>query len=50
MVKIDLTSEPDDTARELIEKNQVKGASAFMFVEHDDRERGGLRMVDYRPP
>ena len=50
MVKIDLTSEPDDTARKLIEKYQVKGVSAFMFVDHDARERGDLRMVDYRPP
>ena len=50
MVKKDLTSGPDDTAREPIEKYQVKGVLTVMVVDCDDRERGDLRMVDYRPP
>ena len=49
MVKIDLTSVPDDTARDLIEKYQVKGVPTVVFVDRDGSERGDLRLVDYRP-
>ena len=50
MVKIDLTSGPDDAARDLIEKYQVKGVPTIVFLDSSGRERGDLRLVDFRPP
>ncbi len=50
MVKIDLTSGSDDAARELLEEYQVKGVPTIVFVDSSGRERGDLRLVDYRPP
>jgi thiol:disulfide interchange protein DsbD len=50
MVKIDLTGGSDDTARELLEKYQVKGVPTVVFVDRSGRERGDLRLVDFRPP
>ena len=50
MVKIDLTGGPDDTARKMLEKYQVKGVPTVVFIDRNGRERGDLRLVDYRPP
>jgi thiol:disulfide interchange protein DsbD len=50
MVKINLTSGPDDAARELLDRYQVKGVPTVIFLDRNGRERGDLRLVDYRPP
>jgi thiol:disulfide interchange protein DsbD len=50
MVKIDLTRGPDDAARALLEQYQVRGVPTIVFLDSSGRERGDLRLVDYRPP
>jgi thiol:disulfide interchange protein DsbD len=47
MIKIDLTTEADQTYQTLIDTYDIKGVPTIIFIDAQGTERRDLRLVDY---